>query len=398
MNDTNWSTPADVRSIVRRRWERGHLLAEVAVPTERFPFRVALKRPTTAEIGSKFEAVRQWAADLGTVAHGRVEVRSINHRQIGANSVPVAIWFDTVDAAAGLLGKSRELERFRALVATTERRHPELVQLLAASPHDCLAEIDAWPTLLDIVDWVRLHPRPGIYLRQVDIAGVHTKFIEQHTRLLAEMLDRILPQSAVDTNASKSDFIRRYGFRTRPRTIRFRSLDPTLRVVRTSIDHQYSLTAADFGLVEPPARVFVTENEINFLAFPNSPGAIVVFGAGSGFDHFALVSWLADVPVHYWGDIDTHGMAILDQLRGFVPHATSLMMDSDTLLAHRSFWGIENTPVRRDLPRLTDSERAVYDDLRDNRLQSNLRLEQERIRFGWVRACVEAATVVGPPT
>ena len=129
------------------------------------------------------------------------------------------------------------------------------------------------------------------------------------------------------------------------------------------------------------------------FSIPDSPGAIVVFGAGSGFDHFALVPWLAEDPVHYWGDIDTHGMAILDQLRGFIPHAVSLMMDHDALMAHRGFWGTEERPTRRDLRRLTDAELAVYNDLRDNRLPPNLRLEPERNRFGWVRAHIEAATL-----
>jgi hypothetical protein len=36
------------------------------------------------------------------------------------------------------------------------------------------------------------------------------------------------------------------------------------------------------------------------------------------------------------------------------------------------------------LSRLNTEERALYDDLRDNRLGKNLRLEQERIGFGWV--------------
>ena len=381
--------------MLRRRWDRGLLLAAVAQPADIYPMRIALKGPTPAEVGARFEAVRAWAADMLSISHARLELRSINHRQVGANTIPVAMWFDTVDAAAATIGKTRDLQRFRAMLALTESRYPELVGMLANRPHHCLAEVDAWPILLDIVDWVRSHPRPDIYLRQVDLPGVHTKFIEQHTRLLGTMLDHVLTDSAINADAGPSDFARRYGFRTRPRTIRFRSLDPSWHVVDTAVDHHYSLTATDFGLVQPPTRVFVTENEVNFLAFPLSPGAIVVFGAGSGFEHFVLVPWLADVPVHYWGDIDTHGMAILDQLRGTVPHATSLMMDHSTLMAHREFWGTEDKPTRRDLVRLTDAERAVYDDLRDNRLHPNLRLEQERIRFGWVRTRVEATAEPG---
>ncbi len=35
----------------------------------------------------------------------------------------------------------------------------------------------------------------------------------------------------------------------------------------------------------------------------------------------AEASWLKERDLFYWGDIDTHGFAILDQLRGHFPHA-----------------------------------------------------------------------------
>jgi len=47
------------------------------------------------------------------------------------------------------------------------------------------------------------------------------------------------------------------------------------------------------------------------------------------------------------------------------------------------------------LPRLNVEECALYDDLRDNRLRPNLRLEQERIGFGWVETAL-AALAAGP--
>jgi hypothetical protein len=387
-----WSTPADVRSKIQRHWQAGRILADVAQAGALFPLRVTLKGPSSTELGSRFEDLRAWVTELQSVKQGRLELREINHRQLGPNTIPLAVWFDSADAACATIGTSRDLQRFRSLVALTESRCSELLAVLIRRPLDALAEADAWPVLLDIVEWLRAHPRPGIYVRQVDVPGVHTKFIEQHRRMLGAMLELVLPESAIDPTAGTNDFVRRYGFAPRPRIIRFRALDPELRLASRDVDFQYSLTAADFGRIEPPKRVFITENEINFLAFPDSPGAMVVFGAGSGFDHLPHVPWLADVPVHYWGDIDTHGMAILDQLRGFAPHAESLMMDSETLMMHQGFWGTEDTPTTRDLGRLTHAELALYDDLRDNRIRANLRLEQERIRFGWVRSQVAQAT------
>ena len=73
-----------------------------------------------------------------------------------------------------------------------------------------------------------------------------------------------------------------------------------------------------------------------------------------------------------------------------LPQAQSLLMDRATLLAHADHWGEEPAPVSRDLARLTDEERSLFDDLRDNRFKPRLRLEQERVGFGWVRAALEA--------
>ena len=42
------------------------------------------------------------------------------------------------------------------------------------------------------------------------------------------------------------------------------------------------------------------------------------------------------------------------------------------------------------MSRLNAKERALYDNLRDNRLCKNLRLEQERIGFGWVETALVA--------
>lgn len=129
--------------------------------------------------------------------------------------------------------------------------------------------------------------------------------------------------------------------------------------------------------------------------------AIVVFGAGYGWEALARASWLHRCQLHYWGDIDTHGFAILDQLRGYFPGAASFLMDRETLLAHRSHRGEEPQPVRHDISRLAPEEAAVYDDLRFGRLQPGLRLEQERVGFGWLSERIAAlfeASTKNPPT
>jgi len=59
-------------------------------------------------------------------------------------------------------------------------------------------------------------------------------------------------------------------------------------------------------------------------------------------------------------------------------------------LAFERQWGEEERQTLRDRPRLNAEEGALYDDLRDNRLRRNLRLDQKRIGFGWVEAALAA--------
>ncbi len=86
-------------------------------------------------------------------------------------------------------------------------------------------------------------------------------------------------------------------------------------------------------------RVFVVENEINGLAFPPVAGGLVIFGLGYAIDLIRAAEWLGRRELHYWGDLGTHGFAMLDRLRETFPDARSLLMDRNTLVANMALWG-----------------------------------------------------------
>jgi hypothetical protein len=387
----SWTTPADLRAQVNRLWERGELLASLVVETPSFPKRLILKGPTSTEIAERFEDIRQWSSSLRAAPHCRLQMREFRHRVFGANALPNEAWVDSFEEAVALIGKQRDAARFLALLNVTRLREPRLVAWLAKRPLRALELAEVWGRLLDVCGWLERQPRPHVYLRQIDIADVHTKFIESYRGVLAELLDYVLPAEAVDPAYSGlSQFSLRYGFRDKPLRIRFRMLDAKKALFQPATTEQdVTLDAATFARLDPDIRrVFITENEINFLAFPPVEDSMVVFGAGYGFDMLREADWLSRRTVFYWGDIDTHGFAILDQLRGLFNHVESFLMDRETLLNFSSQWDREEKQTTRDLPRLGRDEQALYDDLRDNRLRKNLRLEQEKIGFGWVEAAL----------
>lgn len=388
-DDKPWTTPQALVAQVARLWERGALLRPLLCADEPlYPLRLTLRGPDANAITDRFDAVRRWVADLAQAPHLRIEWRTVRHRVHGTQQLPACAWVDTQADALALIGKRRDAERFAALVQATRSAVPAVLPWLERRPLQALELWAQWPTLLAVVDWVTRHPRPGVYLRQVDLPGVHTKFVEMHRAVLAELLDLALPPDAVRTDCGGlAQFAARYGFLDKPVRIRLRVLDPQIALLPGVPCPDLTLDAPSFAALRPAAqRVFITENETNFLAFPRCAGAIVVFGAGYGWDALAQARWLADCRLHYWGDIDTHGFAILDQLRARFAQVSSFLMDQETLMAHRDHWGKEPRQALHDLPRLSHTERALYDALRDNRIQPRLRLEQERVGFGWVEA------------
>lgn len=381
-----WTTPSDLRSQIQKLWDRGAILSSLVTGETLFPRRLVLKGPTSTELAERFDEVRNWIAVLRSQRQVRIELREVRHRVLGNNSVPEEAWVDSLDDALALIGKTREAARFRQMVATTSERQPACLPWLGRYPLKAL-ELEAdWALLLEVVGWIQAHPRPGIYLRQIDLPGVHSKFIEAHRAVLADLLDLALPAAAIEADASGvGQFCRRYGFRDKPLRVRLCMLDPGLNLLAVGGDQDLTLDHESFARLDlAPCQVFITENEINFLAFPSLPASMAIFGAGYGFDPLAQAGWLQRCRIRYWGDIDTHGFAILDQLRAAFPQAESLLMDRATLLAHREHWVVEAKPECRDLSRLTAAESALYDELRDNRLGDRVRLEQEKIGYGWL--------------
>lgn len=398
----DWTTPVQLRAHTEKLWNQGKLLAALCEAGPAFPLRLPLNTPDSRALADDFAAVRAWSVALLDASAGegrggyRVVLREVRHRVVGTNRLPAEVWLDTPEDAFALIGRRVEAQRFRAALAQVCEREPALDQWMAHRPLEALElaganrENDNWPRLLDVIA-----RRPGCYVRQIDLPGIDTKFIERHQGILAELFDLALPPQGINADArGQAGFARRYGFRDKPERVRLRFLDPAVSPLPNLIDHDITLSAVDFAVLRPAVkRVFVTENEVNFLAFPAHPCSMVLLGGGYGFSALAGADWLHDSDLHYWGDIDTHGFAILSQLRALLPHARSLLMDRDTLLAHRTQWVREPTPTKAELLHLCAEELEVLADLRKNRLGPCIRVEQERIGFSWLAGALERVSL-----
>jgi hypothetical protein len=386
---TGWTTWPDARTALRRRWDSGDLLRARLTGRPIAPVTLPVRGPTSREAADRFGEVQDWVAGWRAARLGpaRLETAGLGGRLIGTNQVPKRVVLDTADDVWAALGVTAEVHSFDRLVADTEARLPAGLGWIAAKPHDALAHAADWSRILAVVEWILTRGGPHVYLRQIDVPGVDTKFVEERRVILGALLARTLPPDRGDPTARAADFGRRFGLRGKPELVRFRSFDPA--------DGPYSELAvrgAELARFPFAARsVVVVENEVSYLAFPRVRGAAVVLGNGYAVSSLAALPWLADRDVLYWGDLDTHGLRALDRLRRFLPDARSLLMDEATLLAHRPHWSREPVPAGEHLPLLTPQEQAIYQALLRNEHGDQVRLEQERIRFSAVEHAVAVA-------
>ena len=180
MSAKEWTTPADLRRQVQRHWDSGRLLAAGVA----FPLELRLKGPDTRALSDRFDEVRHWIRELERESRYRIEWREINHRLLGRNQVPARIVVPGEQEALELIGRTDDAARFRALAAGTLEKLPELGAWLARRPLTALEYAADWERIMKVLVWFRGHPRSGLYLRQLDIAGVDTKFIEGRKALL----------------------------------------------------------------------------------------------------------------------------------------------------------------------------------------------------------------------
>jgi hypothetical protein len=392
-----WTRPAEVRAWLDKKWQSGTLLTAFAEDRGweplSVPLRGPLRGPAAGEIAERLAEVQDWAAEWARAGSGtssplRVEYKRIGGRQVGTNMIPCRAWIDGYDQAWELLGVRAQVRRFRILADATAASCPRLLPWLTRRPMQLLKLADRWDKLLATVRWIDERQSPGMYLRQVDVPGVDTKFIERHRGVLAELLDLQLVPDRFDADAT--DFAARYRFRRKPGYVRFRS--PGFAGFT-----ELSVRADEFAAPPPETkRAYVVENEITYLAFPRPAGAMVIFGGGYAVDVLEPVGWLTGLDLVYWGDIDTHGFAILNRLRRRFGHARSMLMDRATLLAHRDQWVTEPRPLAATLHLLDPEETGLYRDLLGGVLGPSVRLEQERISFAAIEQALSAPAIAAP--
>lgn len=360
--------PPDIVQAASRRWPA--VLRAEAQGECLFPLMIPFGRPKTT---ADFAVLRTEVEALAAAPFPwRIDWKEIQTRKWGRQRWPVRIAFDSAEALALALDRTEQLERVREAIRIARDICPALEPWLRTRADRIAEHLEYWPGLVAVCHYFDHHPQPKCFARQIPLP-VGTKFIDEHSAILRELLDVVLGERA---NQRATAFADRFHLLTELPQVRFRFLDSSLQSACAWPVAECTIPLPAFAdLPWNVQRVLVVENRDVFLCLPQLPRTLAIFGAGKAASVLPCARWLAEADIVYWGDCDDAGYGILSALRARFPRVRSVLMDDVAW----STWKHLAVAGKRDPSvghiHLTDGERRA----REAVLGGPWMLEQERV-------------------
>jgi len=253
-------------------------------------------------------------------------------------------------------------------------------------------EINFWHSVCLCVNYLFQNTSSNLYLRQLPVK-VHTKFIENNKSLIQSLLVVSEPDvsDSIEEN-KKTSFESKYGIKEKPVLVRFRSLDKKILLNANNLQvSEMILPLCDFEIFDKSnifsriKRIFIIENEMVYLSFPEIADSICIWGHGFTATVFKSCNWFDKKEIFYFGDLDEHGFLILSDFRKYFPLAKSFCMDSRTLKTFDSFCSKGKSLSGNFIPQnLTEEEKLIFTELHNSASNNRDRLEQEHISNDYI--------------
>lgn len=370
-----------------------------------WPVRVPLgslkERDVLESMGLVANWVREWDQVQAALPRGiALDWETRQWTRLGEQRIPARLVIDSPGALAEWVNQGPQWRQACHRRDMLFRRFAKLRSSTVCRRH--LAVFVDWADedverLQMLLAWFEANPSSGLYLRQLPVPSIDTKWIEPRKAIVRDFL---LAAKGQLLTAASQDFHEVCGLSRPAGKLRLRVLCPKLRASLAGLC-DIEAPVEEVARMNLPARsIIIVENLETGLALPDFEGAVAFMRLGHAVSELARIHWLS--PDHlvdsvcqgtppcviYWGDLDTHGFAILSRARGIFSRLQSILMDEATFSGEQSLWVTELKPNRAEvLPHLTPAEMDVYVGLRSNRWGVNLRLEQERL--SWPR-CLRA--------
>lgn len=345
--------------------------------------RIGKVRPT--DVTSQFETIQLQIEQLYSQSKSSTGIGFIvktghqNFRRTGTHELPEFIEFENQDDYISFVGKKKDWQTFLKNYALITETIPSLKEW---SLYNCLWLCDSginWNDIIRVCEYFKKNPVPNLYIRELPV-NTHTKFVEKNQPLLKELLDFLISDSIDKT---EKQFEKRFNLKYSESQVRFKILDKEISQNLFSGIYDLAIPVSQFETLKLPIKmVLVVENKTTLyttFTLPKMDKAIAIFGQGNAVLNIKKASWLGEMEILYWGDIDVQGFEILSRLREHFIHVKSILMDKVTF---ETFFENDNgTPSNISTKlNLTDREQELYDILKAN----NWRLEQEKVPFDYV--------------
>src|SRR5262245_17334020 len=205
-----WTNVDDLVATLKRRWGRGTFLRTYATGSPFEPIRLSVRGPTAAEMLDNPGLAIAWAArfdrdscDRAGRPRFRVESRRIQSLLLGENHIPARVFVDTFGQLVKLVDSADEVQALDQVFELTSTTMPAALDWVTANPGVAAGRVDAWSDLLACVKWIAANGSSEVDIRHIDVAGVDTKFVERHLKLLRQILEVVLPPERVDRTQSR---------------------------------------------------------------------------------------------------------------------------------------------------------------------------------------------------
>nr|MBV6629538.1 hypothetical protein [Oceanococcus sp. HetDA_MAG_MS8] len=369
--------PDDVRRRLQAlEWDNRQNLSGRMLGTRVWPIRVALNSPSGVKAIDRLTEFREFALawKAPDVAQW-VATETRNLRGLGAQEVPTHLILETLEDLVGFLGAPAAYE-WAAIREGLERvdtrwcdtwRHfvSDLVELDQGTVQDISRAVVQLKSMRGCVE----------YVRELPLDGVGTKVVEQHERLIGQLVDLHYCGEVAEAGG----LLAWLGVRHPPKD--WLMVRPLCEAVRQRFHGADSMRMGWQTLAKlnwPASTLFVVENATSVFALPEVPDGVAVAGTGGN------IGWLESAAkrfrrVIYWGDLDYDGLAFLSRARRLAPGVTSMLTSLGVYAEHggRAIACDSKREAVIDETFLTKDERRLLCALVEGGVW--MRLEQEKL-------------------
>lgn len=369
--------------------KNGELYRQLVMKDED-PLSIPLKPPIKlSEWHTNFAEGNAWLEGCQEIAarypYFRFEYQNHRFAGMGNASIPVRITFTDIPAIFRLLGRTREATSYKTAYATVRETVPQLLPWMLTSKgirtfKESTTVLTYLAVLQSLVKFFRQQREPSaspLYLRDIRLAPVDTKFWERESSFILAVYQALYPKDGIK---NWTDFLTRLQLFRFPTQYAIRFLDEALRIhpkLEWFSSSPDQLDALDFH----PRAVFLVENKTNFLRFPDMKGSILLFSSGKSIPYLlSCLSWLKDHPhIYYWGDMDEDGFEMLNRARSVRPQIQSFLMEKNLLLRYQNQL-VFDEGLRFELAKLqflTPTEKEAFLSLHGQRLEQECISEED---------------------